>query len=140
MGGGGVKVRFSRTLDRYDLRPVARWPWRRIVKIAWPGPINTSATPRSLPRWFTPLSPFHAIFLARLLARSLASSGAVSPSFSPFSGARTRPLPLSVQFQGNPLPHSRTPLSARENTHACTHARTRMRHTQKRINSLALLS
>lgn len=42
---------------------MARWPWRRIVKIAWPGPINTSAAPRSL-----------CLALSRSLARSLPRS------------------------------------------------------------------
>lgn len=98
---------YVRTAARYDLRPVARWPWRRIVKIAWPGPINTSAAPRSLPR---------------VLSLSLAHADSPSLSLARSSLCESRPLPFLSSHcrpcarvsEGRP-PRACTPLSAREN-------------------------
>lgn len=107
---------------------MARWPWRRIVKIAWPGPINTSATPRSLPRSFSPTTPSLAH------SRSLVSRSALSlsPSFSRFSVAHTRPLPPATIPRESPLaPLKYAPFRARN-----THARTR--DTRKRSKSFLL--
>lgn len=53
----------------------------------------------------------------------------LSPSFS-LSVVRARDPFLSLQFQGNPLPRSLTPLSARESTHARTHVHASHAKTQ----------
>lgn len=75
-----------------------------------------------------PYHPFSRSFsLARVQERSL------SLPLSLVSPLRTRDLFLRLQFQGNPLSRpSSTPLSARENTHACT------RDTRKRSKSFLL--
>lgn len=113
-GLGELKFDFARYMHGNEIRSSgrpARWPWRRIVKIAWPGPINTK-------RGFSvPVSRF----LARSLARrrfSLSLSPTLSP-LSPLSFALRDPsslvLPTLRAFRGR-LPSSScacTPFSAR---------------------------
>lgn len=101
---------------------MARWPWRRIVKIAWPGPINTSATPRSLPRSFSPTTPSLAH------SRSLVSRSSLTLSFSLslfLSFLRCAHETSSSGYNSKGIPSSRAPQVRpfpREKTHTHVHA------------------